>query len=253
MVLRKARPVGNFAGKYITMKIIITAILLFVGCNYARAHAIWIETAASGTIGKKHEAKIFLGEYAANERDSIHNWFSNMASFTVWVVTPEGQRTQLQTTPKGTYFLAEFTPAGEGIYYFTIDHPVAMVYDGTKIHYHAQAKVQVGKSQKGAENITKLNEAIMLHKDAAFKQHTALETTLRFNNAAIPDGKLSIQSPEGWAKEVSTDQESKVAFNPAWKGLYLLEGSFTENVSGTYEKQEYKMIWHCITQCVQVQ
>ncbi len=235
------------------MKIIITAVLLLVGCNYANAHAIWIETSASGAVGKKHEAKVFLGEYATNERDSIHNWFSNMASFTLYMVAPDGQRTKLEVAPKGTYFLAEFTPAGEGVYYLTIEHPVAQVYETTKIHYHAQARVQVGKSQKGTENITKLNEAVMIHKDAAYKQNSMLETALQFNNAAIPDSKLHIHAPEGWSKEMSGDQNSNVSFNPALKGIYMLEGSFTETKTGTHEEQPYTIVWHCITNCIQVQ
>lgn len=235
------------------MKKFLFSVILCCSMQALFAHAIWIETVTSGKIGQPQEVNVFLGEYADNERDSTQNWFSNMQAFTLYLVTPDGQKEQLTCVPAGNHFTATFTPKVAGAHLLSIDHTVATNYDGSKIHYYALGLVKVNGSLKGIENLqTYTDFALLANHSKAPKLHQPEKVQLSYKKAVPADGDVTIQSPEGWAKKIKTDQQGDITFSPAWAGRYMLEGTYTEAASGEHDGKEFKKVWHCVTLCMDV-
>lgn len=234
-----------------TMKNLITAALL-ISFNTMFAHALWIETKTSAKIGQVHEVKVFLGEYAKNERDSTQHWFSNMDEFSLWLIAPDGKKSPLSCAPNGTHFKTSFTPNMSGTYTLTIDHTVKEVYGGSKIRYYAIGLVAVD-SPININNLTS-NIDFMLLTTLNTKHKVNTSEKVQLQHKGLPrSGSLAVQSPEGWEKSFHVDKSGVVSFIPMWFGLYLLEGSFTEDGDGQHEGKEYKRIWHCVTYCLPVE
>lgn len=228
--------------------------VFILACNTLFGHALWIETNTSGKNGQAQEVKVFLGEYAANERDSTQNWFSNMRDFSLFLIAPDGKKSQLTTTASGNHFKASFTPSIAGTYVLSIDHLVTEVYGGSKIHYYALAQVTVNGSTPGSNNLA-ANAAfgVLANATVKYKVNSAEKVQLLYKKNAVKTGSLAVQSPEGWAKTFKADANGIVSFVPFWVGLYLLEGTFTEEESGVHEGKDYKRVWHCTTYCLPVE
>lgn len=235
------------------LKKYLFAALLLLSVNAAFAHAIWIETNTSGKIGQAQEVKVFLGEYAANERDSIQNWFSNTKDFTLYVTAPDGTKKKLECTANGNHFKASFTPEVAGTYLFSIDHTIKAVYGGKKYRYSALGIVKVNKSISGADNIKQLEGPALITADKAHKVNSTENVHLLYNKAKPAGSAVTVQSSEGWLKKFEADKDGNVAFSPIWGGRYMLEGNFAETASGDHEGTAYTGVWHTVTYCMDVE
>ncbi|WP_212005565.1 hypothetical protein [Chitinophaga sp. HK235] len=216
-------------------------------------HALWIETAVYGRKGQAQEVKIFLGEYADNERDSLQHWFSNMKAFNLYLIDPSGKKQQLECTPAGNHFKATFTPATDGAYILYIDHTVQEIYGGSKIHYYAQGIVQVNNNNKGVNNLKENDFVLLTSGPATKKVNVAEKVSLQHKTKnTLPKAELTIQSPTGWTKKIKGESGEAFTYVPAWNGRYLLEGTFTEDEKGEHGGKPYERVWHCITYCKDV-
>jgi hypothetical protein len=243
--------------KFIKMRLkkyLFAALLLFC-MNAAFAHALWIETNTNGKIGQAQEVNVFLGEYAANERDSIQNWFSNMKDFTLYVTAPDGTKKKLDCTANGNHFKATFTPEVAGTYTFSIDHTIKAVYGGKKYRYSALGTVKVNKSLTGVDNIQQQEgtASLVTAADKAHKINVAENVHLLYNKAKPTGSSVTVQSPEGWLKKFDADKNGVVTFSPFWPGRYLLEGNFSETGSGDHEGTAFTGTWHTVTYCMDVE
>lgn len=235
------------------LKKYLFAALLLLSINAAFAHALWIETNMNGKIGQAQEVNVFLGEFAANERDSIQNWFSNMKDFTLYVTAPDGTKKKLDCTASGNHFKAMFTPEVAGTYTFSIDHTIKAVYGGKKYRYSALGTVKVNKSQTGIDNIKQHTGLVVVTADKAHKMNVAENVHLLYNNAKPAGSALTVQSSEGWAKKFDADRDGNVTFSPYWAGRYMLEGNFSETASGDHEGTAFTGVWHTATYCIDVE
>jgi hypothetical protein len=234
------------------LKKYLIAALLLLSVSKLDAHAIWIETSTTGKVGQTQDVKVFLGEYADNERDSISHWFSNMKDFALYLVAPDGTKKKLDCTANGNYFNAKFTPEVAGTYTLTIDHTVKDVYGGTKLRYSALGIVKVNQSA-GMENAKQHTALALLAADKKHKINTAENVRLSFNNTTPAGSAVTVQSPEGWSKKFHANTNGDITFSPFWPGRYLLEGTFTEKESGTHEGTAFTSVWHCVTYCMDVE
>ncbi len=234
------------------MKKLFFSALLSCVMYTAFGHALWMETAINGKKGQAQEVKIFLGEYADNERDSIQHWFSNMRDFKLYLIDPSGQKQLLSCTPAGNHFSATFTPKSDGVYTLYIDHIVQEVYSGSKIHYYAQGIVRVNDN-KSTGNLKQNTFIVQTSNSAIGKKNTAEQVTLLHQSkSTLPNAELTVQSPEGWTKKMKAAKGEAFAYTPAWSGRYLLEGTFIEDEKGDHEGKPYERVWHCVTYCKDV-
>lgn len=232
------------------MKKITLSVALLLCAFFASAHAVWIETALKGTKNKSQDVRVFLGEYAANERDSVSNWFSNMKDVKLFVTTPAGTREEISLRADGRSLNGQFTPATEGTYTLTISHTVETIYGETRIEYYATATVIVGKESASRLAGGTLLSVVPAAEEA--KGFASVPLTLYKDKAPLADAKVEVISPDGWVKELKSGADGVATFTPLQAGQYLVEASYNEKSSGTHYDKPYHSVVHIVTHSINV-
>ena len=221
--------------------LLLTLLLSFVTTSIF-AHALWIETAASGKVGQKQTVKVFYGEYVANERDSVAKWYSDVKEFSLWLVGPDQKKTQLTLTPGANHFEGTFTPDQNGAYTVVVSHEARELGGTTKYHFLSSADVIVGKALPAAvqnPNVLKLH----VEGASAAKINKSLQLKAFLNDAAAKGKTVSVFSPNGWSRELTTDDNGAAEFTPLWKGRYVVEVSDMDKTPGQHNGKDYKATW----------
>lgn len=215
------------------------------------AHALWIETPSSGKVGQVQTVKVFYGEYAANERDSVSKWYSDVKEFTLWLVGPDQKKTQLSLNPGVNYFESKFTPDQNGAYTIMVSHEAKDLGGTTKYHFLSSANVTVGKSLPVVANNSNV---LKLHLDdlTAAKLNKSLQVKAFLKDAAAKGKTVSVFSPNGWSKELTTDENGVAEFTPLWAGRYVVEVSDTDKTPGQHHGVDYKSTWKGATYSFEV-
>lgn len=219
----------------------LTLLLSFVTTSIF-AHALWIETAASGKVGQKQSVKVFYGEYVANERDSVAKWYSDVKEFSLWLVGPDQKKTQLTLTPGANHFEGTFTPDQNGAYTVVVSHEARELGGTTKYHFLSSADVIVGKALPAAiqnPNVLKLH----VEGASAAKINKTLQLKAFLNDAVAKGKTVSVFSPNGWSRELITDDSGAAEFTPLWKGRYVVEVSDMDKTPGQHNGKDYKATW----------
>ncbi len=243
----------NFAQKSIMRNIILVVAVILFNLN-THAHAIWIETSATGKTGKSQNVRVYFGEYSENERDSAGHWFSDLGQFKLWVTAPDGTKTELLTKPDGNAFSVNYIPKTKGVHVLSIDHLVGDVYYESLIHYYALASVVVNEDAvTGSENLSKATGfAVELALEKSSKVGEQVEVDLFYNQKAPVEATFSVQPPLGWTKEFELNEKGHTVFKPYLEGKYMLEGIYTDKTPGKHNEKGYTAVWHCVTYCIDV-
>jgi len=226
----------------------LSILFCFITINLS-AHALWIETANTGKIGQQQTVKVYYGEYAANERENISKWYSDVKEFTLWLVGPDQQRTQLKLTADSNSFTSSFTPDKNGSYNLEVSHEAKELGGTTKYHFLASTNVNVGKSGTATVNNNVLNLKI---DNNTPKVNQTVKLTAFLNKEAAKAKTVSIFSPAGWAKETKTDTNGTIQFMPIWPGTYVIEIAEFQKVKGEHHGKVYEAIWQGATYSFEV-
>ena len=92
-------------------KIIVLAgcILLMIG--NVQAHALWVSTNETGSVGEEQEIKVYFGEFTYGVIEEVGGEaFEMMKNFSLWVIIPSGEKTSLEVEAKEKFYLATYTP-----------------------------------------------------------------------------------------------------------------------------------------------
>lgn len=228
------------------LKQAIFILLLLTLTGNAFAHALWIETTATGKLGQKQQVAIYYGEYAENERDSVVHWFSDVKEVKIWLVSPDNKKTQLTTTTETTRLITDFTPTLNGSYTILADHPVKDVPRTTLYQFVASATVTVGNtlpSNSTAQNTNSLSLAAA----ASYKANQSATVQALFKNTSSSDVTFSVVAPTGWSKSFKADANGNLTFTPIWPGEYYIEAFYTEKITGEQNGKTYDSIWRGAT------
>lgn len=233
------------------MKIIFSTILvlLFAGLNIVSAHNLWIETAATGKVGKEQVAKVYLGGYGENERDSTANWFGNTREFVLWITDPSGEKKQLTTKAAGNCFEAVFTPGKEGVYTISLMLELSEVYNKKKYAYHAATQVSVGASTLGQNNLLSATDLSAQIANTKVAGKNAL-VKVQYKGKSLGQTGVAVASPATWVKSVETETDGSFSFEALWTGLYVVEVFYTEKSVGKVGEQAYESVSHIATYSV---
>lgn len=230
--------------------VLLSALFCLLG-NQLFAHALWIETAAAGKIGQEQTIRVFYGEYASNERDSVAKWYSDVKEFTLWLVGPDQKKTQLILSPGINYFESKFKPEQNGAYTILVSHEAKELGGSTKYHFLSSACVTVGHS---LPVLTGNSNALKLHLDDlnALKLNKSLKIKAFLQDAAAQGKTVSVFSPNGWTKELTTNEQGIAEFIPFWAGRYVIEVSDTDKTPGQHYGKDYKSTWKGATYSFEV-
>jgi hypothetical protein len=210
------------------------------------AHALWIETPATGKVGQKLIIKVFYGEYADLGRDSVSAWYSDVENFSLWMVGPDEQKVQLDLTRGSDYFEASFIPARNGSYTLMLSHEAKDLGGTTKYHFLSSAVVCVGKAAAVA---SQNSNTLRLHAENAItpKVKQPIRMSIYLGQAAAVKKAVTVFSPTGWSKEFYTDEKGSFEFIPLWSGRYVIEVTDTDKTPGTHHGKDFKATWRGAT------
>ncbi|MCX2679548.1 DUF4198 domain-containing protein [Galbibacter sp. EGI 63066] len=235
-------------------KTILTIVMMCFAIAPSFAHYLWIETNPTGSVGNGQEIKVHYGEYTYGVIEEVEGEaFPKVSKFTVWVVSPSGEKTVLQTTAEKTYYKAVFTPEEEGTYTVLLNNNEIDVIDYTqydfgifKTHYHAMANVHVGnvKNDTAAQNENGLTVKRISTEDEEVKLQVL------YKNKPLSKNEVAIYVADLWSKKLETDENGYLSFKQPWDTKYIVETTYKEEVPGTYKGDDYEFIWHCATYCM---
>jgi uncharacterized GH25 family protein len=234
------------------LKCLLFTVFLIASSNQLFAHALWIETTTTGKIGQSHEVKIYYGEYASNEREETAKWYSDVKTFSLWLTTPGQEKVRLNTKEGDNFYGATFTPEKDGVYTLTVVHEAKELGGTTKYEFSSIASVAVGKTTE--INLSTITNSLKVSANEAkvFKNNTAVQIKAELNGKPLSNKHIAVFSPEGWAKEYTTDENGNIFFKPLWPGRYVLEVSNSEKTTGDHHGKTYSAIWQGATSSFEV-
>ncbi|MEL4308025.1 DUF4198 domain-containing protein [Joostella sp. CR20] len=236
------------------MKKLITFIAFLLISAPTFAHYLWIETNTNGEVGKQQEVKVHFGEYTYGVIEEVNgDAFKNVNKFTLWLVSPSGEKTPLETSAKENYYAAAFTPKEKGTYTILLNNNEIDVIDYTqydfgifKTHYHAVANVNVGN--KTNDTATQNAEGITVKRISNNGEEVKLQVL--YKDAPLAKNEVQVYVADQWSKTLHTDEEGYISFKKPWETKYILETTYKEEVPGTYNGEDYQFVWHCVTYCM---
>jgi uncharacterized GH25 family protein len=234
--------------------IFLPVLLFFFGMISANAHYLWLETNGFGKSGQEHEVRVHYGEYTYGVIEKVDGEaFPAVAKFTLWVIAPDGTKTELKTTAKEDHYLARFTPSQNGVYTIALNNNDIDVIDYTqydfgifKTHYHSTAKIQVGDMDADTQAINP--EGIVVKQLAHNSDEIKLQVL--YKGKPLAKNELQVYVADLWSKTLHTNDNGEVSFALPWKTKYIVETTIKEEVPGTYNGEAYEFIWHCATYCI---
>jgi len=234
------------------MKSLLFAFLFTLATGQLFAHALWIETATSGKSGKQHEVKVYYGEYATNEREEITKWYSDVKDFTLWLSAPGKEKIKLTTTAGSNFYTASFTPQAEGQYILTVSHEAKELGGTTKYEFLSSAIVTVGKAGSVDQAAIPVTLSVYTAETKSYKTNAPVQIKAMAGGKPLAKKAISVFSPEGWTKEVTTDENGTITFKPIWPGRYVLEVSTSEKTTGDHHGKAYTAAWQGATSSFEV-
>ncbi|OXG06198.1 hypothetical protein BC749_102142 [Flavobacterium araucananum] len=236
-----------------TLKSIAFLLFMLVASPQLFAHALWIETKATGTKGKAQEISIFFGEFSDNDITKANKWFSDLKDFSLVVISPSKKETKLTSSALENKFQAFFTPDEDGVYTVVMHHTVKDVYGTMKLDYNSSATVTVGNAVKGNEATANTNIISVFSKNAATaKQKTKIDVNTLYEGKEAKKQKIKVIAPNGWEKELWSNDKGEISFTPIWSGDYMVEFAYTEKAAGEHNGKKYDEIWKMATYLITV-
>ena len=226
------------------LHIALTTLFAFALSSTIFAHALWIETDPAASLGKPHSVRIFYGEYAAKEFEKTDKWYSDVNTFTLWLIAPNGSKTKRNYSPSDDHFLATFTPDREGLYILSTSHSAKDIDGGYVYQFNASATVKVGRSA-AKEAAMPANELYLQSEHDPKGKSGIVKAYYKAQPAA--EITITVSGPTGWSKSFKSDENGVLEFEPLWKGVYALEGFYTSEETGTHHEKNYDHIWRCAT------
>lgn len=231
-----------------TLKAIALLFLMFFAAPQLFAHALWIETKATGTKGKAQEISVYFGEFSENDITKADKWFSDLKDFSLVVISPSKKETKLTAKALDNKYQAFFTPDEDGVYTIVMHHTVKDVYGTMKLDYNSSATVVVGNKNAGNSAAVNNNVISVFSADAdAAKKNAVINVAALYNGAIAKEQKIKVIAPNGWEKELWSNDKGEVSFNPLWSGNYMVEFAYTEKTAGEHNGKKYDEIWKMAT------
>lgn len=217
------------------------------------AHALWIETKSTGTKGKPQEISVYFGEFSDNDITLSAKWFSDLKDFSLVLISPSKKEIKLMPTALEKKYQAFFTPKEDGVYTVVMHHTVKDVYGTMKLDYNSSATVVVGNKSAGNNAVANKNVIGLFSENADIaKKNTKITALALYEGVSAKKEKIKVIAPNGWEKELYTNENGQIEFTPLWSGQYMVEFAYTEKSAGEHNGKKYNEIWKMATYLIDV-
>ncbi|MFC4477882.1 hypothetical protein [Flavobacterium chungangensis] len=231
-----------------TLKTLSFLFLMLFAAPQLFAHALWIDTKATGTKGKAQEISVYFGEFSDNDITKADKWFSDLKDFSLVVISPSKKETKLTSKALDNKYQAFFTPDEDGVYTIVMHHTVGDVYGTMKLDYNSSATVVVGNKSAGNVATANNNKISVFSENADIaKKNTVINVSALYEGAIAKSQKIKVIAPNGWEKELWTNDKGEISFTPIWSGNYMVEFAYTEKSAGEHNGKKYDEIWKMAT------
>ena len=231
-----------------TLKIVSFLFLMLFAAPQLFAHALWIDTKATGTKGKAQEISVYFGEFSDNDITKADKWFSDLKDFSLVVISPSKKETKLTSKALDNKYQAFFTPDEDGVYTIVMHHTVGDVYGTMKLDYNSSATVVVGNKSAGNLATANNNKISVFSENAdVAKKNAVINVSALYEGAIAKSQKIKVIAPNGWEKELWTNDKGEISFTPIWSGNYMVEFAYTEKSTGEHNGKKYDEIWKMAT------
>lgn len=235
------------------LKAITVLVLSLIANSSLYAHALWIETKTTGTKGKPQEISVYFGEFSENDITKADKWFSDLKDFSLVVISPSKKEIKLKSTALENRYQAFFTPEEDGVYTVVMQHTVKDVYGTMKLDYNSSANIVVGGKSTGNEATANSNKISVFSENAAtLTKNNKVTAVAHYNAALAKEQKIKVIAPNGWEKELWTNEKGEISFTPIWSGKYMIEFAQTEKSAGEHNGKKYDEIWKMATYQINV-
>lgn len=217
------------------------------------AHALWIETKANGTKGKPQAVDVYFGEFSDKDIEKTAKWFSDIRDFSLTLITPSKKEIKLTATALENKYQAFFTPDEDGVYTVVMHHTVKEVYGTMKLDYNSSATVTVANDLKGNEASANTNVISLFSKGViTAKKDNKITVNALYEGKIAKEQKMKVIAPNGWEKELWSNENGEISFTPIWSGNYMVEFAYTEQSTGEHNGKKYDEVWKMATYLITV-
>ena len=217
--------------KFLSAVLIFGALAVGAAGN-ASAHALWIEK------GKDGSAAIFFGEYGEGLREKTGGKLDEIAHMEAWSISVDGQKTAL--TPSKTEDRFVLDAKGADVLVQDVSLPVKDMqkYKLGIAKPHLYARVAGGLS-------TDLKPELRL--DIVLSKENPGKVRVYFDGKPLAKEKAVWIAPNGWMKELKTDEEGWLKAEQPWPGVYVMEVTHVVETPGKFDGKDYEVERHRMT------
>lgn len=220
------------------MKKQLISLLFLFSPLLSLAHGYWLEVKGNGQVGQAVTVQLYFGEYENNLREK-GKMLASMSDFRAYGLDPTGQRVEIPLRQTETCWEGSFTPAQAGTYQVLAVNDTRGVQDWTRhglgvvrpVEYLRQHYVAGRPSDVAVQP---------LPVDVTAEWGKAVRLTARKDGKPLAKTSLTVLNPEGWEKKLTTDAQGVAAFQPAGKGLYVVELDERDKTPGTFGGKEHQ-------------
>lgn len=191
------------------------ALGALLSAGTAQAHQVWLEQDAQG-------ARLYFGEFGDNLRETSPGLLDKFVKPTARAVDAKGAEREIALAKQsGAFHLAAKAARGESLIAQEASYPAFEKKEGDKVVSRSiwtPAARWVGDFQAQAPKLT-------LDVVPAGK---AGEFAVFYKGQPLPDAKVEVVTPSGWARTVHAGKDGRISVALPWKGTYALEVHHTD-------------------------
>ncbi len=237
------------------MKRILNIAVFLIGMlaisSLAQAHYLWIETTSQESKGAPAKLEVFYGEFEEFLREKAGGRLDEVGKIEAWTLTPQGKN-EIRFEKKDDHFEVDI-PAKQPLGYSTVQiqelgRPVQdwSKYDigVVKPNFYATTIYPTASNLETDLAIPEVKTTLAIY---PLRLGDEIAVKVFFKNEALPNAKLNVHAPNGWSKEIKTDETGMIRFRPPWQGQYVFEVIHLEKVPGEFQGVSYEAIRHRAT------
>ncbi|HBP89758.1 MAG TPA: DUF4198 domain-containing protein [Nitrospirales bacterium] len=252
-----------------------TALILeaFLWAPYVSAHFVWLETPSALGPNQPAIVKAYFGEYHESLKETTGGRLDERAGLASWLVEPNGTRRSLDVIQKNRFFQIPVKPSSHGTYQLIAMDQDEPVRDGTpypsigmlyKPMFYARAQFSIFTTNPASDHENPITSMLPLdiiptpshHQPSKGPFAPMVNEEMRlqvfFKGRPLAKAKPTAYAPNGWSKELETNDSGVTQFTPLWPGLYVIDFVNLEKIPGEFQKQPYEAIRHRSTLSIHV-